>query len=498
MGDKIDKKELKNISFEVSSEIDKSFDSQRFTKVKMRVAHDGVNPNFSHFSLEAIESAKDTLANIPILANVVVDEEGNLDFGAHDISIEEHKMKDGEYKITYQEVPVGLVPSENGYAIEEFEGRNYVTCFGYLWNDYSNYTIDILETKEENKISMEIMVDDVEEWSEDKNYYDVKSYKYTGITFLGDKYGTGMLEAKAEKVEFNLDESKELFVKMAEELKFALENHSKGDEVVEPEVKVEEPTEEPEVDTEFGVDAQTPDIEPDDNVETEIEVEKFMLNSQKREKMRSALVPPVTTEGVSYYYWVMDFDEKYVYFEEEMETEDNYEWKNYRCEYSETDTDITVNMESKVEIFRTWLTQEEMDKLQSERESMVAEFEGKIKELEGNIEDKDKTIDELSTFKAKVEKEIKTAEVEDLLGEFESVLKECDEFSKLKDKAMEMAIVDLEKELYALEGKMKHETRKKKDKKANFSRVAIVTDSGDSVEDKVSKYYGSASRFFKK
>jgi len=534
MGEKVEKKELKNISFEVASEIDSSFDDERFIKMRLRVMHEGKNPNLSNFSDEVVEDAKSTIANTPILANIVTDENGNIDFGAHDITIEENKLKEGEYKLIYQEQPIGLIPETNNYSIEEFKGRNYVYVDGYIWRSYSNYAEDLVESKDETKLSMEIIVNDYAELEEDKNYFDVKSYKYTGITFLGDKYGTGMLEAKAEKVEFNLDENKEVFIKMAEELKFALENHSADEgevetevvteevepEIVETEVEPEvnaedaivdtavEPEGEPIVETPEVVVETEPVVEPEvvAEVVAEPEGEKFMLNSEKRKKLSEALVGEESTDEVKYYYWINDFDEKYVYFEEEIMTDDDYTWKNYRCEYSETGAEINVDMATKVEIFRTWLTQEEMDKLQTEREAVVMSLNDEIKELETKVEsfekeisEKDEIITELNSFKSNVEKEIKLSQVEEILGDFDSVLKDNDEYVALKESAFDMEIEDLEKELYALVGKMKHVKKKGKDKKANFSRVAIVVnEDGDDREDKISKYYGSASKYFKK
>ena len=50
-------------------------DDDDLMKVKIRVCHDGENPNGSDFSLESLAKAQPTLSNRPILAYSVFDEE---------------------------------------------------------------------------------------------------------------------------------------------------------------------------------------------------------------------------------------------------------------------------------------------------------------------------------------------------------------------------------------------------------------------------------------
>jgi hypothetical protein len=90
--------------------------------------HNGKNPNQSHFSDEAIERASWSLSNIPLLANVVEDENGNLDFGAHDITIEMNKMSEDSLKIIYKEIPIGIIPETNNYEYKEYNVKNYFYC----------------------------------------------------------------------------------------------------------------------------------------------------------------------------------------------------------------------------------------------------------------------------------------------------------------------------------------------------------------------------------
>ena len=512
MAKKVKEKELKNLSFEVVSEIDKSFDSERFIKMRLRIMHTQKNPNMSYFSDESVEEARPTLANIPILANVVTDEDGKVvDFGAHDLDIEEHKLKEDEYKLVYSEQPIGLIPETNNYSIEEFEGRNYVVADGYIWKGYSNYAEDLIESKEEVKLSMEVMVSDYAELEEDKKYFDIKSYKYTGITFLGDKYGTGMLKAKAEKVEFNLEDSKEAFLKMANELKFALEESNKtSEDVVKPVVENdsiniqlsenegENVTLENEGDVvvvEENVVVEEPTIESTP--------EKFELTSNEVMQKLNKTLGGYKREGDNYIdSWVMDYDSNYAYINvwSYNDAESKSDQYYLRCPYAMEGEECMADIGNAEKVYATYITKEEREKLESERNVMVADYEKQIESFKADIDNKDKTIDELTTFKTNVEKEIKASQVEELLGEFEAVLKDSEEFVQLKKNAIDMEITELEKELYALEGKLKHEKKNKaKEKKFNYSRVIVDVESGEKdKEDVVAKYYGEASKYFKK
>ena len=83
--------------------VDESFEDSRFMRVRVASMHSGKNLNNSRFSKDCIEAAKDTFANIPILANIIVttDENGNqhMDYSSHDMHIENDVFNDGEQRI---------------------------------------------------------------------------------------------------------------------------------------------------------------------------------------------------------------------------------------------------------------------------------------------------------------------------------------------------------------------------------------------------------------
>ena len=74
-------------------QVDKTFEDERFMKVKICAMAADTIANNTRFSVDCIKAAKDTFANIPVLAKVVEtqDKDGNtvLDFGSHDFHIEQ-------------------------------------------------------------------------------------------------------------------------------------------------------------------------------------------------------------------------------------------------------------------------------------------------------------------------------------------------------------------------------------------------------------------------
>ena len=193
--------------------VDDSYDSDKFLKLRIRVMHDGANVNGSRFAVESMRDAEASIKNVPILANVVFDADGKPDFGAHDRVVVKDAMNDSQYRIIYKEAPVGVIPEQNNYAIEEFDDRNYVYVDGYIWRGYSNYAADLLEENGGTDISMEIEVDECE-FSEEDKVLDITKWRYTGITLLGKKYKPGMAKAAAKTSKFTASERDEQLMQM--------------------------------------------------------------------------------------------------------------------------------------------------------------------------------------------------------------------------------------------------------------------------------------------
>ena len=285
-------------NFIMSYSIDKNFDSDQFLKLRLRVCHDGESPNKTYFTKETMQEANKSLEYIPLLAHVYMDENGKPALGAHDMHIEEDKLNEGESRVIYDEIPIGVVPAlaDNHCTIEEYDGRNYTFVDCYLWRDYANYAEQLVEDAENVKLSMEIdFHEDSLSYDAANERYNIASYRYRGITLLNEKFGTGMKDALATTANFSANEDiKSKMIVLMEELQKCLREYDKNnsseeggkvdmenEEVVETvveELVVETMTEEQEVVEETQVEetmTEEPVVEEEVPTEEAVESEEF-------------------------------------------------------------------------------------------------------------------------------------------------------------------------------------------------------------------------------
>lgn len=213
--------------------VDKTFDSDQFLKLRLRVCHDGESPNKTYFTKETMAEANKSLEYIPLLAHVYTDENGKPVIGSHDMHIEENKLKEGETRLIYDEAPIGVVPSlaHNNCTIEEYEGKNYTFVDCYLWRDYANYAEQLVEDAENTKLSMEIdFPEEALSYDAANERYNISSYRYRGITLLNESLGTGMKDALATTTNFSANEDiKSKMIILMEELQKCLREYDTND-----------------------------------------------------------------------------------------------------------------------------------------------------------------------------------------------------------------------------------------------------------------------------
>lgn len=482
--------ELQHVSLATTYEIDDTFDSEKFIKMRLRVCHDGVNPNKSSFNVEDLDRAKDSIQNIPILANVIFDENGDPQFGGHDMSIEEDKTKEGEYRLVYKETPIGLVPENSNYTIDKFNNKNYVFCDAYIWKGYSNYAQDIIERDKDIKLSMEILVDEYSYNAKEK-VYNITNYRYQGITFLNKDFGTGMENAIATTGTFSEDESKEKFIMIMEELKdtLAIYNTNKtekgGSKVNEDmiallnkyNIKPEELT--------FSIDGLSIEeveakiketFKETDNPEIN-EPEKFVKSFElSHEEIRYALyqlLVPTENDDNEWYFIDKVYDDNFEY--------ENWEGtKFYRQSYKKDGDNVTFEGD-RIELFQERLTKEEKEALDKMRAN-YSQLEKDFEDYKNNFSTPNNEVEELKQFKVtKLDAERK--EAEDALFEQFNELNGIEDFENLKKDASKFEIDALEKECFAILGKKnaRFSTNKpvKKDKvKIEFTKSENKTESG--------------------
>ena len=180
--------------------------NSNFHPVKIRIMSSGENWNGSDFVIESLDTAKDTVAYAPILANIIQREDGELDANGHDIDFEMKIDYKGNvtFKETYIEKPVGVFLSNS--CEKKYDEDNhvyYLEACGYIWKQYSEM-YEILERDKTKDVSVEIEVQDGS--YRDNGIYEIRKFNVLGCTILGN----GVLPAiDNSRVEFNFSITKD-------------------------------------------------------------------------------------------------------------------------------------------------------------------------------------------------------------------------------------------------------------------------------------------------
>jgi hypothetical protein len=477
----------------INYSIDKDFKSDKFIKLRMRICHDGINYNNSKFTIENLEEKKDSLANSPILAYMYFDENGDPQFGEHNFEIEKDKVHDGEAKIIYTETPVGVIPETNNFEVVNEDDINYIYADGYIWKKYSNYCEDILNRYDEIRISMEVNIL-AYSYNTTDNVYDITDFNYAAVTLLNEGIDTGMKNARATIETFSQSvESKKDLSFMMQELNKDLadnkEDFTKGDvkqmdkELIENILKeykmkiddisfdiTDDMTEETFRSQLETMQANSKGAEdgakPDDKFKAskiEAPVTMFATVNQKREMIRNA-IPKDSSEYdedknlvKSVDYWLEDFDDNYVYMSiYSYERGNGSSSKMGRFAYSIDEAGVVTIDSNYVEVFRSWVTAEEMaalDALKEENSKLKSE------------------VDELNEYKETVEKEKVETAASEIFNDFENELSGVDEFSLLKSEHDGMTAEQISAQCYMLLGKKNKKSTKatKESKTVTFS-----------------------------
>lgn len=414
-----------------------SFDDS-LIPVDIKVMHNGLNLNNSTFFDEAIDDAKESLKNKPILGYVKkTDGTDEQDFSGHEMEI---SIGEDGIKVVYLERPLGLIPESNNYAIIEEDDKKFVFCRGYLWKEYLNSGYEILKDNPNKSVSMEIAVDDYD-INEDGSI-NITKYRYLGITILGDDIAPAMTGAELSVVGQFSENGDEGFYNKIEELNNKISQHFanadkntiKGGDNVEDKKFEEEVVETAEETKEEIVDETTKqgqEFEPTEDVveETEettndtsqevVEEESFTKTFElSHDDIRCKLyklLEAVEKEDDEWYYIDKVYDDYFIYSS----------WDNdiyYKQAYVKTDVDVAFEGE-RVELFVEFLTAEELEELNKMREN----YSAMAKELE-----------ELREFKAQKDKEEFEAEQEKIRQEKIDYINT--EYEKISDDVKELFI----------------------------------------------------------
>jgi len=480
---------LEQNKFKYTAFIDKtSFEvlNSEFTKAKAYILYYGENRNKSKISKESVESAIPTLYNVPVIAEWIEKKE---DFGTHGGKI---IISDKGVEYVQTTKPYGLVPESCNARWEMVEDKEYLVADIILWS--GRYEELAKTVSEFSNQSMEI---NVFEGAWDKDVYDINKFEFSALCLLGQDVEPCFEQAKI--VAYGLDEFKKEMDEMFKNYKCFSEVLQKGGDNLS-------------------------NINNDD-----IDIKNLSFSTtdiQKREAINNALEPIIVRGDddrilEETYFWLHSYNDEYIFVERNYWSDNNHErtYGRYTYTFDESGLVATITSEFEKMITDVWLTQTEYDSLIAEREKLKADFEvlqlevenyknsistletekatlsSQVVEFEKSVKEKDDTITILQKYQDDKEFEIKQSQIEEIIADFEVTLGENDEFKVIKEKAMTYEIDALEKDLYALEGRVKHsKTNKSAKKSQTFSSKVSV----DNTEPSSESYYGDAVKYIPK
>ncbi|WP_297136136.1 hypothetical protein [Terrisporobacter sp.] len=406
-------------------------------KCKVIIMNEGKNRNNSSFSKESMEDAEESLKNRPLLAYIKRNEDGEaIDFGSHDIITKIIKTDEGyDLKYFYLETPVGIFPESCNVRYEEIDGENHMVADAYIWEGYSNETLDLLEENEGIKdVSMEISV--LESEKDEDGILNINKFRFNGVTLLGSDVIQGMngncnisVYSKSDYDDFVNEINNKIYsIEEKEE-----ENLDKNNQTKEFGLSVQNITDQ------ITTQINSRFVEKEDYWGDKYQAREFwfmdVLPDDKIAIVENADwscrqyfgVPYTLNEDVV----TLDFDNKKPYIQEWREMSGEVEPKVFNCE----DTQLKEHIINKFDSIDTH--ENEVTELENLKTS-YSELEDKLNAMQDYAE--------LKEFKENYDKAKYEKEIEDASKLFDL---DEEEIKDLKDKAMnkEITVAEFKKEL---------------------------------------------------
>lgn len=431
--------------------------NETVSKVKVFIQYAGVNRNGSHMSKDAIEKAVSTsLYGVPLIGEFNKAKDEFTDHGGK-IIIDSNGI---EYIQTT--TPYGFLPLEQEYAnvsweeVEDEDGetREYLVADAYLWK--KRYPeVETIFTNGANQ-SMEIDINEYE-WSDELNAWDLKDFSYSALCILGTSVEPCFEGSKIESYSLNKEDFKAEFSLMMKEIK---ESFQVEEIAVEQESEIVEPIVDEELEVvvveEFGKEAEL------ESEKSERQFAKFELSFSDIENKIYNMINEIDEDGwMSYDYWICEMYASYAVIR-------NYEeQKYYKLPYV-INEDESVMIGEKVEVFSTWLTQEEKDSL----ESMTSEF---------------------TAMKEKEQLEIEAQlniQKDELFEKYDELLLENEEYAKIKESKSDYTIEMLETTLAVLYVKSNVQFSAKQTNKSSIIKLGNEDELNKKTKPVVDPYGG--------
>jgi hypothetical protein len=416
--------------------------NSEFTKARCYVLYTGENRNGSFISKETVEEALPSLFNCPVIAEMIDKKDGTKDYGTHGGKI---IISSEGIEYIQTTVPYGVVPESANPRWEMVNDKEYLVCDIILWSGrYDDLEIFLADGVRPQ--SMEISPLD---FVEKDNLYEIKSFEFSALTILGSDIEPCFENAKIET--FGVDIFEKEYKEMLDKFKeYAAQSEEENLQIFSLTMK-----------------------------------EKLQLLQNSIEDERIADNDDNTISYTSY--WVMDFDENYVYINiygwaNDGSNKDYYVRGTYTID--EENNAAIINKDSFETIIQKWVTETEAQEIVSARQTMEANFEAL------QIE-----IIPLRELQAKVRRNEREEHIKTILDEFSEQLTDNEDYKKFRIEAIEKDLDDgaICEKCYAILGKVKFELKPKKDKE---KLLATVIKARSNKDADVANRYGSAIRFF--
>lgn len=219
----------------------------RFTQVKIYIAHTGENRNNVIFNKDVLESMIPTLTNIPILGFLETNEDGKQDFKAHE---EKLIITNEGFTLDYKGHAYGVIPPNNNARFEFRYGedgveREYLVCEGLLWRKFT--TVDEIFKRDGGfkSQSLEIKPNSVEGYHNEFGQFVYTNAKFEGLCILGENVTPAMVNSTIERFSVSDNSITNEFSDMLKEFSYHFSKNEKGDEKVLENELGQEPVVEP-------------------------------------------------------------------------------------------------------------------------------------------------------------------------------------------------------------------------------------------------------------
>ena len=389
------------VNFELSN-----YSDDRFKKVKIWIAHTGENLNNSYFEKSVLEDMSKTLAGVPIVGYIErVEGTEDDDFSDHrnEITIK----KDG-IKMRYAGHAYGFIPEDNNNQFELRDGKEWLTCEGYLWSKFRD-AIEIFDDVNGIK-SQSMEIDNVEGVNDELGRLEILSSRFSALCILGENVSPAMsgstiefFEHKKDQYQFELNqmmmefkkEKGELDLPTAEPTNVTIEPEEPivvQEPVVEPTTVAEpenfssnpepEPTPEPTVSAQVEPEPE-PTTEPAQTSlfsmsEDTVSINFELSHSDVKHKLYKALRNS-NIEKNCYPYVLEVYDNKFIYELVDYSGEETVT-RTVEAQYEKDGEGVVLGEHT--EVFGMYVTSSEKQAIENQRDE-IASLQSQLQELQG-------------------------------------------------------------------------------------------------------------------